>query len=1717
MKSRRNVSLYAAVCAALTSLAITITASAQSFSPLYTFTGGSDGSDPESSLVLANNLLYGTAAQGGASGAGSIFSVGIDGTGFTNIYEFSGTDGSDPLAGLILSGTTLYGTTYNGGASGHGTLFSINTDGTGFATLYSFTNGVDGANPQGPLYLSGTTLYGTTFQGGAASYGTVFAFNLTTASLSVLHGFAYSDGGYPSGGLVLSGTTLYGTASEGGTFGDGTVFKVGTGGTGFATLANLNAANGGAAYPIAGLVLSGSTLYGTSYEGGSGFGSIFKISTSGTGLTNIYTFTGAGDGGYPYAGLTLLSNVLYGTAQGGGSGSYGTIFSVGTSGSGFSSLYSFTDGADGGYPDGGIIISNNILYGTSSGDAIADYGSIFKVALGVSSTAFQLNFALNKTIDISLNKGNEIDPAVAVNPHSSTNLYVVSVCSAITNGGFFATMTTNLTTWTTNIVAGGANTNGLIPAGSQPTVAWDANSNLFLAYVPTNNLGVAVIVSTNGGKTFVPFTNLVPNDATQYPRLAAGVAGAAAGNVWLVYKDYSLAGTPLVAQGLQTTNIGTNGIGAFSPAEIIPSSANGGFPDIAIGPSNNVMVAFQNNINSQAISQVSVSVNTNITLTNGFGAPVVATADAVGGLTYIPAEPAANGINAGVGLAWDENPTSLYYGRAYLTYCSAQPGRPSAINIEFRYSLNGGASWSSEAQVNDDTGNGYSHFFPRIAVDPATGSLALCWYDCRNDTGTGANQTFTITTSTATNNYTNVFDLDGKPNDDFMAYGTASLTGGAVFAPNIPLDNIWTQAALTKALPPPGAFTYVSEAAKANNPAGIGHHMGLAYESGNVYPIWADNSGFVAGNPDFPGMTNFDLYLGYSVVQTANLGIYITVSPTNPISAESITYSVVVTNYGPFAAAGIVVTNVLADNVTLVGQPIPAPNGSYTVSANGQVITFSYPSTTLPPNGSLTNTFVISETQSGYATNVASVVSSLPSPNPANEIVTNITLVGSEDLAVGITASPTNINIGGTVTYFLSVTNFGPAANGPVFVTNILTANMSQISNVVDPQGTYAVSNNTIIFSLGTLTNQGVVNLSYSAVALSTKSIVATNTAIVTSSDFDTNLSNNVSVAAVNILGEDLGVTIVPSETNANIGDTITYTLTVTNYGPSAGGVITLSNALSSNLGQINLVLLPPGFGNISRNVITFNMGMLAPGAGVEIIYTAVALSVNGPGSTNAISTVGVSSTDFDTNTVNNTATALVSINGEDLAVGLNGSTTSTAVGQVITYTESVTNLGLSTNGVINVTNILSPNLTFNSVIQAPGTVSQFGNDVVFQVGVLGIGQSASIVFTATPNAAGFATDTMQAGSSDFDTNLLNNVASFTTTVSPPLSPVTNLTVTPAGTSALVSWQTPYPSTGQVAYGLTTNLGSISSLSPLSTNHVVLLGGLQRDTNYYFNVLTWEQGMAYTNSGMFTTLDTVIMTTGDAFYTGSWLQGPPASPGIYSNYFNVASTAVFSPTATAMFSPNLPTPGFYNVATWYPQSSNFASNTLMYVTGATNAVIASVNQTINGGSWVPLATNVFYSNGISGNVTIYNQVGSTNYLVAANAMKWTYNSSQDVSSNGVPPLWWSSFYYGTNTAAAASNYAEYVFGTAPTDPADSPDFWVTFPSTNQVMVTFSPYVGGRNYVLQSSADFSQTQNWVTLTNQPSLSTDGNGYGVFMVNQTNATQTFFRLSASVVPQ
>jgi uncharacterized repeat protein (TIGR03803 family) len=374
----------------------------QAFNVLINFGGATngppptylDGYRPDGGLVVSGNTLYGGTTVGGPGsgpGNGMVFKVNIDGTGFTKLC-------ASGASGLTLAGTVLYGADHV-----EGTLFKVNTDGSGFTLLH------DGIDPYGSLVLSSNTLYGTTLSGGYTNggNGTIFKFNTDGTGFTTLHQFTpysypdetNSDGGGLSTSLILSGSTLYGVTDFGGSWGNGTLFRIDTDGSNFTTLYHFNFGYLGRL--MSAPVLSGHTLYGIAHDYANrnhpGFATVYSINTDGSGFTSLLRFADLDQSwdnqGNQNSALFLSGTTLYGTM----SLDNGSVFTVSTDGTGFTYLHNFTSlageypnpenygprtNSDGCYPQC-LVMSGNNLYGLTQRGGIAGNGggTLFSIPL----------------------------------------------------------------------------------------------------------------------------------------------------------------------------------------------------------------------------------------------------------------------------------------------------------------------------------------------------------------------------------------------------------------------------------------------------------------------------------------------------------------------------------------------------------------------------------------------------------------------------------------------------------------------------------------------------------------------------------------------------------------------------------------------------------------------------------------------------------------------------------------------------------------------------------------------------------------------------------------------------------------------------------------------------------------------------------------------------------------------------------------------------------------------------------------------------------------------------------------------------------------------------------------------------------------------------------------------------------------------------------------
>jgi len=376
-----------------------------------------EGGLPTAGMVMSGSTLYGVQENGGPSGVGTVFSIQTDGTGLTALHHFKLSEGVFPSADLVLLGDSVFGTTSGGVASNSGTVFKVGTNGTGFQILHRFSVpsspnyfNADGAGPLGRLIASGSTLYGTTSFGGKAGNGTVFKIETSGTGFNALHNFSATppfypkintEGSNPEAGLILDGATLFGTTPDGGKFGSGVVFAVSTNGSGFTNLHSFSPVksytNNEGSAPSGPLLLNSGTLYGATGHGGpASEGTLFSMATNGSAFSVLHQFsaiseTGNADGGNPHGGLILLDNMLYGTASQGGDSGAGTVFTLSTAGSSFTVLHSFSaapydaggsfrTNREGARPLGSLLYSGNNLYGTTVDGGTAGRGTVFVLA-----------------------------------------------------------------------------------------------------------------------------------------------------------------------------------------------------------------------------------------------------------------------------------------------------------------------------------------------------------------------------------------------------------------------------------------------------------------------------------------------------------------------------------------------------------------------------------------------------------------------------------------------------------------------------------------------------------------------------------------------------------------------------------------------------------------------------------------------------------------------------------------------------------------------------------------------------------------------------------------------------------------------------------------------------------------------------------------------------------------------------------------------------------------------------------------------------------------------------------------------------------------------------------------------------------------------------------------------------------------------------------------
>ncbi len=460
------------------------------------------------------------------------------------------------------------------------------------------------------------------------------------------------------------------------------------------------------------------------------------------------------------------------------------------------------------------------------------------------------------------------------------------------------------------------------------------------------------------------------------------------------------------------------------------------------------------------------------------------------------------------------------------------------------------------------------------------------------------------------------------------------------------------------------------------------------------------------------------------IVAIADLRIAKT-GPAVVVPGNQVAYTIVVTNeQGRSTARNVVVTDQTPPGLTFVSNAgacttaFPCALGDLGPGESRTIIaTFAVPEGYAAPNPIVNRTQVTSDTTDAN-----------PSDNTAEA---QTTVNRSADIGLSKQVAPATALVGATVVFTVEAVNNGPSVATNVTVVDLLPAGLSLTGSTAS-QGVYLASP-AGEWSVGRLGVGERAQLTLTAVVTQSGTItnIATNT---TGNEPDPDTSNDTATATLNAgVLADVGVAKSVDVPNPALGETVTFTVRVTNFGPSAATGVVVEDALPADLGFAGA---SASQGTYDQGTGVWTVGALAPGASAILTLQATALVpyavVNTARKT--------AQAEPDPNPVNDQAS--VTLNGAgtaDVAVAKAVSNPAPAVGELVTFTVVATNLGPEQATGVVVRDVLPAGLELVGAVPAAEFDAMTGD---WTVGALEASQLRVLTLTVRPTAAGTLTNT---------------------------------------------------------------------------------------------------------------------------------------------------------------------------------------------------------------------------------------------------------------------------------------------------------------------------------------------------------------------------------------
>ncbi len=358
-------------------------------------------------------------------------------------------------------------------------------------------------------------------------------------------------------------------------------------------------------------------------------------------------------------------------------------------------------------------------------------------------------------------------------------------------------------------------------------------------------------------------------------------------------------------------------------------------------------------------------------------------------------------------------------------------------------------------------------------------------------------------------------------------------------------------------------------------------------------------------------------------------------------------------------------------------------------------------------------------------------------------------------LTITKSAHPNPVIVGKMLTYTLTVFNGSSQVLNGVVITDSLDSNVSFAS--ASDGGVHA--GGVVTWNVGSLsTNQTIARTLWVTAGNVSSGTILSNSAWVTSTE---GVTAHDRVTTTVIHAADLRLSKVDSADPVTAGTSLTYTLVVTNLGPSTASGVTLRDVLPGGVAYVSYV---PGQGTCSgTSTINCSLGEIASGG---VVTTRIRVTVNPSTRGVLTNTATVSSTLFDPNGSNNSATQYTTVNGRaDLAVTKRDYPDPANTSEALEYTLVVTNNGPSDATGVILTDTLPTGMAFVSAGSA--NCSYSSGKVICNSDRIVVGGTAQFTITVDPSKAGVFTNQAQVTANEPDPNISNNVTTEQTTVNP--------------------------------------------------------------------------------------------------------------------------------------------------------------------------------------------------------------------------------------------------------------------------------------------------------------------------------------------------------------